>query len=72
MKTSSWAAAGTITRAASLARKRDLRRQRHLEAQHLEREDRRGDLHLHTLGDRDDEHQELADEPPAGWARSGR
>jgi hypothetical protein len=62
MRTSSWASAGTITRAADLQRKADLKRQRE-----LEREGRRGGFPLHALGDRDDEPEDLPDAPPRGW-----
>lgn len=55
-----------LSRQADEQRRLDLARQRQ-----LEREERRGGLPLHALGERDPDHEDLPDCPPPRWARSG-
>ena len=64
MKAASWGTTGTITRKADRQRRDDLRRQRDAE--------REGGLPRHSLGTQGDEHEEIADDVPPGYARPER
>ena len=55
---------GSIRRADEQQRARDVKRRRAIE--------RECGLPRHALGDYGDEHAEIADVPPPGWARSER
>lgn len=62
---STWGATGSLTRDAERQRREALKRQREAEREI-------GRVPRGRLGTRDDEHAEVADQEPPGWARSDR